>query len=128
MDELTWLDATGLAQRIEAGEVSPTEAVDAAIARIEALNPRLNAVITPLFEQARRQASAPDLPRGPFRGVPLLLKDYLCHAAGDPYYEGLRFLRDLDWREPADSYPASKFRQAGFVVVGRTNLPELAIT
>ena len=81
MDELAWLDATALAHLIRAGELSPLEAVDSAIARIEALNPRLNAVITPLFEQARQQAVSPDLPAGPFRGVPLLLKDFLCLGA-----------------------------------------------
>jgi Amidase len=73
----------------------PSEAVEAAIARIEALNPRLNAVITPLFEQAREQAARPDLPDGPFRGVPVLLKDCLCQTQGDPYYEGMRFLREV---------------------------------
>jgi len=127
MDELDWLDATALAHLIQAGELSPLEAVDAAIARIEALNPKLNAVITPLFEQARQQAVAPELPQGPFRGVPLLLKDYLCQTAGDPYYEGMGFLRDLDWRSPADTYLAQKFRAAGFIILGKTNLPEQAI-
>jgi amidase len=123
-DELAWLDATALAHLIHLGELSPLEAVDNAIARIEALNPHLNAVITPLFDQARQQAVAPDLPAGPFRGVPLLLKDYLCQTAGDPYYEGLGFLRDLDWRSEADTYLAQKFRAAGFIILGKTNLPE----
>src|SRR5713226_6578569 len=110
MDELAWLDATALAQLIRARDLSPLEAVDGAIARIEALNPKINAVITPLFDQARQQAASPALPDGPFRGVPLLLKDYLCQTAGDPYYEGMGFLRDLGWRAPADTYLASKFR------------------
>src|SRR5262249_19150647 len=106
-------------------EVSPRELVDAAIARIERLNPRVNAVITPLFEKARRQASSPDLPAGPFRGVPLLLKDLICHSAGDPYHAGMRLLRELGWKEPNDTYLAERFRAAGFVVVGKTNTPEL---
>ncbi len=100
--------------------------VEGAIARIERLNPLLNAVITPLFDQARAAAAAPDLPAGPFRGVPLLLKDFLCHTAGDPYYEGMRFLRDMDWRATHDTYLAAKFRAAGFIILGKTNLPELA--
>jgi amidase len=83
-------------------------------------------VITPLFEQARRRAASADLPGGPFRGVPFLLKDFLCHSAGDPYYEGMQFLRGLSWRETQDSYLAAKFRAAGFLFLGRTNLPELA--
>src|SRR6185369_8107262 len=127
MDDLTWLDATALAHLIHRGELSPLEAVDHAIARIEALNPALNAVVTPLFNQARQQAVSPQLPAGPFRGVPLLLKDYLCQTAGDPYYEGMGFLRDLDWRAPADSYLAQKFRAAGFIILGKTNLPEQAM-
>jgi len=127
MDELAWLDATALAQRIRARDLSPLDAVEAAIARIEALNPKINAVITPLFEQARRQAAAPALPDGPFRGVPLLLKDYLCQTAGDPYYEGMGFLRDLGWRAPADTHLAQKFRAAGFIILGKTNLPEQAM-
>jgi amidase len=57
----------------------------------------------------------------------LLLKDFLCHTAGDPYYEGMRFLRNLGWRETSDTYLAAKFRAAGFTFVGKTNLPELAL-
>jgi amidase len=72
------------------------------------------------------QARSATLPNGPFHGVPLLLKDYLCHTAGDPYYAGTRFLIDLDWREQHDTYLAAKFRAAGFVFVAKTNLPELA--
>src|SRR5262245_770486 len=97
-DELATLDATAQAELVRRCEVQPLELVDAAIARIERLNPALNAVITPLFDQARARAASPDLPEGPFRGVPILLKDYLCHTAGDPYFEGMRILRDLGWR------------------------------
>jgi amidase len=126
MDDLAWHDATALASLIRAGQLSPLEAADAAIARIEALNPHLNAVITPLFDQARRQAAQRVDSPGPFQGVPFLLKDFICHTAGDPYYEGMRFLRDLEWREQHDTYLARKFRSAGFILVGKTNLPELA--
>jgi amidase len=126
MDEFAALDATAQAELVRRGDVAPLDLVDAAIARIQRLNPLLNAVITPLFEQARAQAAAATLPDGPFRGVPLLLKDFLCHTAGDPYYEGMRFLRDLDWRETHDTYLAAKLRAAGFIFVGKTNLPELA--
>ncbi len=113
MDDLAWLDATALAQLIRAQQLSPLEAVEAAIARIEALNPHLNAVITPLFETARQRAAAPDLPDGPFRGVPLLLKDFLCQTAGDPYYEGLGFLRNLGWRSPSDTHLARSLSAPG---------------
>jgi amidase len=125
-DELLSLDATARADLVRRGAITPRELVDAAIVRIERLNPLLNAVIIPLFEQARARANVSALPAGPFRGVPFLLKDYLCHTAGDPYYEGTRFLRDLDWREPADTYLAAKLRAAGFAFVGKSSLPELA--
>ena len=126
MTDLAFLDATAQAELVRDGEASPAELVDAAIERIEALNPSLNAVITPLFEKARAAASA-DLPDGPFRGVPMLLKDLACHSAGDPMYEGMRFLRDAGWVEEEDSVLAARFRRAGFVFCGKTNTPELGI-
>jgi amidase len=79
------LDATAQAALVRQGEITPVELVDSAIARIERLNPQVNAVITPLFDEARLQALSPQLPHGPFRGVPLLLKGFLCETAGDPY-------------------------------------------
>jgi amidase len=126
MSDLERLDATGQAQAVRAGEVSPSELVEGAIARIEALNPQLNAVITDLFEKATAAAREP-LPEGPFRGVPMLLKDLACHSAGDPFHEGMAFLKRLQWRESEDQYLAGKFREAGFVFLGKTNTPELGI-
>jgi amidase len=125
-DPLARLDATAQAELVRRGELSPVELVEAAIARIERRNPQLNAVIHPLFEKARAQAASPALPRGPFRGVPFLVKDAVCHTAGDPYHCGMRFLRDLGWREASDSTLAARLRAAGFVFVGKTNTPELA--
>ena len=122
-----WLDATAQAELVRSGEVSPSELVDGAISRIEALNPALNAVITPLFDKARAAARSPELPAGPFRGVPMLLKDFACHSAGDPMYEGLGMLRELGWTEKEDTYLAAKFRAAGFLFLGKTNTPELGI-
>ncbi|MGI9077876.1 MAG: amidase [Gemmatimonadaceae bacterium] len=125
MNELWKLDACGQAELVRSREITPIELVQAAIGRIEELNTRVNAVVTPLFDRALAQASG-DVPAGPFSGVPLLLKDFLCETAGDPYSEGSRFLRNLGWRSPADSYLAGRFREAGFVVLGKTNLPEFA--
>src|SRR5207253_9018109 len=85
-DELAFLDATAQADLVQRRKVSPVELVDAAIARIERLDRELNAVIIPLFEKARAQAASPALPNGFFRGVPFLLKDIICHSAGDPYH------------------------------------------
>ncbi len=124
--EFATLDATAQAALVRQGQVEPIELVDTAIQQIEKLNPRINAVITLLFDKARAQVKAGAIVAGPFYGVPLLLKDFLCHTAGDPYYEGMRFLRDRQWHEQSDTYLAAKLRAAGFVFLGKTNLPELA--
>src|SRR5271170_4383340 len=126
MPEFANLDATAQAELVRSGEVSPAELVEEALKRIEALNPQLNAVITDLSEKALAAARG-TLPDGPFRGVPLLLKDLACHSAGDPFHEGMAFLKRLGWVEREDTYLARKFRQAGFVIVGKTNTPELGI-
>jgi amidase len=123
-DELAFLDATAQADLIRSGKMKPLEAVDAAIARIERLNPKLNAVIIPLFEKARAAARG-TLPDGPFRGVPMLMKDFLGYTAGDPTYMGTRPLKDVGFVAPSDTYLATRLRDAGFVLLGRTNSPEL---
>ncbi len=126
------LDATAQADLVRRGAISPRELVDLALERIERDNPALNAVIHRLDDKARAAAAAgvPDA-RGvdaPFRGVPMLVKDGVCHTAGDPFHCGMRVLRDLGWTEPDDADLARRFRRAGFVIVGKTNLPELAST
>src|SRR5437763_12669779 len=123
--EILLADATAQAAAVVAGHVTPAELLDGAISRIEDHNPSLNAVIHPLFEKARATVEA-GLPDGPFRGVPILLKDFGGRSAGDPYHEGTRFLRDAGWRAAADDNVVTLLRGAGFVVVGRTNVPELA--
>jgi amidase len=124
--DLGWLDATAQAELVRTGEVTPAELVEAAIARIEKLNPQLNAVIHPLSDKARAAVADPALPDGPFRGVPFLVKDGVCHTAGDPFHCGMQVLKDLDWHEETDTWLAERYRGAGFVFVGKTNLPELA--
>lgn len=124
-DELAFLDATAQAELVRRGEVTARDLVDAAIARVERVNPQLNAVIIPLFEKARTRAAARDLPDGPFRGVPFLMKDLFGYTAGDPHHMGMRILREQGFVAPHDSYLAAKIRAAGFVVLGRTNTPEL---
>jgi hypothetical protein len=96
MAETTWLDATAQADLVRRGEVSPKELAEAAIARIEAVNPRLDAVIRTRFEAARLEADG-DLPDGPFRGVPILYKDVACAVAGEPTAFGLGPLREMAW-------------------------------
>ena len=118
-------DATGLAELVRRGEISPLELVETAIARIQRLNPRVNAVIHRMDESARTAASAP-LPDGPFRGVPLLLKDLLSTVAGEPFRCGSRFL--ASYVAPHDSELVRRYRRAGFVLLGKTNTPEFGLT
>ncbi len=121
-----FLDACALAQLVRDGVASPAELVDDAINRIEKLNPELNAVIRPRFDEARREAAAA-LPDGPFRGVPIVLKDLLCYLAGEEIHEGMRVLKEARYVSRRDQELARRFHAAGFVVVGRTNTPELGI-
>jgi amidase len=118
------VDAVGQARLVRDGAITPLELVDGAIARIEAMNPTLNAVIDERFEAARAEAAA-DLPDGPFRGVPILLKDLNAQMAGERCFMGTRFLRAADHRAAEDAYLVARLRAAGFVVLGRTNTPEL---
>jgi amidase len=123
--ELAWLDATAQADLVRRGEVSAPELVEAAIARIEKLNPQLDAVVRTRFEAAREEAAG-DLPDGPFRGVPLLLKDLGATVAGEPTSFGIGPMAAVDM--PVTSFLAEQFRAAGFVVLGRTTVPEFGTT
>lgn len=125
-DDLTWLDATAMAELVATGEVTPAELVAAAIARAERLNPELNAIIHPFFEQATEEADSA-LPEGPFRGVPFLRKDLGAALAGEPLHMGSRPLKKIDFRAPVDSSLALRFRSAGLVTIGKTNTPEWGI-
>jgi amidase len=117
-------DSLGLAALIRRREVSAGEVVEAAIVRIEARNPAINAVIHTMFDQARRTASAP-LPDGPFAGVPFLLKDLLAACAGEPLTSSCRFL--AAHVSDHDSELVTRHRRAGLVFLGKTNTPELGI-
>jgi Asp-tRNA(Asn)/Glu-tRNA(Gln) amidotransferase A subunit family amidase len=120
-----FLDATAQADLIARGECSPSELVDEAIARIERLNRELNAVVIPLFEKARGEAER--APHGPFRGVPYLLKDLTLVTRGDPTSQGIRGVHEAGLVGSFDSYYVERMRRAGFVLVGKTNLPELGM-
>jgi amidase len=125
MTDMTWMDATAQADLVRRGEVSPSDLVEAAIARIETLNPKLDAVIRTRFDQARAEAAG-DLPDGPFRGVPMLFKDLGCSVAGEVTAFGVGPMRELAW--PVTSYLAESFLAAGFIPLGRTNVPEMGTT
>lgn len=120
-------DATELATLVRTGQASAGELVDDAIARVERLDPTVNAVIHERFEAARAEARGA-LPDGPFRGVPFLVKDLGCEMAGEPHTLGNRALRDADVRAEQDSFLYQSIRGAGFITLGRTNTPELGGT
>ena len=124
MDDLASLDATAQAELVRRRQVKPVELVQAAIERIERVNPALNAVVTEMYDHAREVASGP-LPDGLFTGVPYLLKDFLAEYAGFRFTEGSAFLRDFVPDE--DSELVKRYKRAGLIVVGKTNAPELAI-
>lgn len=123
--DLAALDAVACAELVRSGQASPLELVDAAIARIEALQPTLNALTEECFDHARHVAATGEgLGNGPFRGVPTLLKDLGIQQAGLPYTMGNRVLRDAGWRSPRDTPMGRRFRDAGFITLGKTSTPE----
>lgn len=115
-------DAMGLADLVRRGECQPADLVEAALLAIEQLNPKLNAVVRVLADAARVQAASP-LPDGPFRGVPLLLKDTGVSLAGTPTEYGSRYF--TNFTKPYDSELVRRYKQAGFVIIGKTNAAEL---
>lgn len=123
-DELASLDATAQAELVRRNQLKPIELVDAAIARIDQLNPAFNAVITPIFERARSAADRP-LPDGPFRGVPFLLKDLLTSYAGVRMTSGSLSLRDFV--PDHDSELVVRLKRAGLVILGKTNTSEFGL-
>ena len=123
--EYSEYDGLGLADLVRRGEVSAAELVEAAIERIEQHNGALNAVVFKAYDEARKTATG-ELPDGPFRGVPFLVKDHDVAVGGWPTTHGSRFLRDNI--EPEDSGLVRRFRESGVVLVGKTNAPEYGIT
>ena len=123
-DELTLLDATAQAELVRKKEAKPIELIDAAIERIEELNPQINAVVRPMYDQARSAANG-NLPAGPFTGVPFLLKDLLAAYAAVPMTSGSAFLKDFV--PTHDSELVARYKRAGLIVVGKTNTPEFGI-
>jgi amidase len=126
MSDLAALDATAQAALVRSREVTPAELVQAAVDRAEQVNGQLNAIIHPRYQEAVAEAGG-DLPDGPFTGVPFVLKDLDGTAAGQPLHAGTRFLKDHGYVADTDSELTVRFRNAGLVVIGRTNTPELGL-
>jgi amidase len=125
--ELARLDAIAQADLVRSGDATAAELVESAIERIEAVDPQLNALVHRQFDEARAAAAA-ELPDGPFRGVPFLLKDLDCSMeAGQPYHGGTRYLQRHGYVPDADAELVKRFKASGLVVLGRTNCPELGL-
>lgn len=116
--ELAFADATELAELIRRRELVPRELMEATIARIEALNPRLNAVVTPMYDWAHGASQRVDR-KTPFPGVPLLVKDLLACCAGVRNTNGSRLLAEHVPRR--DSELVARLRRTGLLPVGLTN-------
>ena len=117
-------DGLGLAELVMKHEVRPLELVDEAISRIEKLNPELNAVVCKTYEMARETAKE-NLPDGPFKGVPFLLKDIGPAVAGVPMCKGSRFYQGFE--PDHDSEMVKRFRSSGLIFLGKTNTPEYGL-
>jgi amidase len=124
--DLAWMDGTAQAELVRTREVSAAELVEAAITRIEKLDPEINAVIHRTFEKAT-QAARKGPADGPFAGVPFLVKDLYADTAGDPAHDGMKAMKDAGFRAADDHWLTARFRRAGFVFLGRTNTPELGL-
>jgi len=119
--DLAKLDAVASAELVRTGQASALEIVDAAIARIEAADGSLNAIVHRRFDEARREASCVDV-AAPFAGTPMLLKD--VDLAGDPFFNGSEVFARLNTRLAATDRFTERLQQAGCVILGRTNIPE----
>ncbi len=124
-DLLDGHDALGLAALVKARKASPTELLEAAIARAEALNPRFNFMAQRHYDHARA-AIANGLPQGPFTGVPWLLKDLNTYIAGEVTEGGSRFYKGA--RATVTSELVTRIERAGFVIFGKTTSPEFGLT
>jgi amidase len=123
--DIAAFDAVGLAAEMRRGSFSAAEVLEATIEAIEALNPRLNAVVCKLYGEAREQLLRSNA-QAPFHGVPFLAKDLFVEIAGTPLTEGSEFLQHR-YRSAEDSELAARWREAGLVVVGKTNTPEFGM-
>lgn len=122
-DAFSGIDAVGQAELVRKKQVTSLELVDAAIARIKAVNPKLNAVVWDMFDHARTRAKGP-LPRSPLSGVPYLIKD-LNNVAGERTTQGSRFM--ADYIATTNDLMPQKAIDAGLVIVGKTNTPEFGL-
>ena len=123
-NELARYDLTGTADLIRRGEIKPEEAIEAAVERIERLNPHYNAVVTPMFDLAMEQLSQAS-PTSPLYGAPYLLKDLMAEFKGARLTEGSRYLQHMV--SDHDSELVSRLKKAGLIILGKTNTCEFGL-
>ncbi|CAH1199445.1 amidase [Paenibacillus sp. JJ-223] len=121
----TSYDAVGLAELVRARQVSPNELLDAAFARLNEFNPRLNAVIRTYETRARQEANQTRPGEQPFAGVPLLLKDISQSLENELLTSGSRLFSEH--RAVRSSNFVQRLREAGFIIIGHTNTPEFGL-
>ena len=117
-------DAVGLADLIRRGQITAAEALEAALARAEAVNGKINAITYSMASDAREIVER-GAPAGPLGGVPFLLKDLSAQTAGAPTSAGSRLLTKVNY--PADNAIVEAYRRAGLVIFGKTNTPEFGL-
>jgi amidase len=126
MDDLLWQSAVEQARRVRDGEVSARELVQASLDAIERVNPELNAFVHVAAERALAEADAVQAgDERPLAGVPIAVKDLLAPVAGMPMTWGMEAMKEYVPSE--DGVVVRKLRNAGAIVVGKTNTPELGI-
>lgn len=125
MNDIATLDATALAELVRTKQVKPIELLDAAIERAEKVNPEINAIVTPMYDLARKAADAPVDENAPFCGVPFLLKDLGPMFAGVRQTSGTAMLQNMV--APLDSELTRRQKAAGLITFGKTNTPEFGL-
>jgi amidase len=123
-NEYASFDGLALGRMVRARKITPAELMDAAIARAEKHNAKLNAIVFKDYDRARATARS-HRSDGPFAGVPLLLKDIMGDCEGMPTRSACAFLPATPM--PVDSEQVARFKRAGFIPFAKTNAPELGI-
>lgn len=117
-------DATATAAAVRSEETAPSDEVEEAIGRADAVNGQINAIVEPTYDRARTRAT--EIPTdGPLAGVPILLKDLFCPVEGDPAYQGNRALKEADVRYDHTGSVGRRFADAGAISIGRSHSPEM---
>src|SRR5581483_10433909 len=124
IEEYADLDGLGLAELVAGRDVTPVELVDEVIRRAEAVNPKLNAIVFADYERAR-EAAAGAPAHGAFAGVPFFLKDIFGFAKGMPTRQACRAIPPVP--SDHDSLLTARFRAAGLIMLGKTNVPEFGL-